>query len=231
LENAAGDADRVALASEMRGHVWEALRCPNANFVLQKCIGVLRPQASQFIIDELRDKGSSKAARHRFGCRVLQRLLEHCAAEQLQPLVEDLQHDASELSRHVYGHYVVQHLLEYGSEVEIQRLCVTLINEVPAVAQDIYGVAVIGTALNHAGAEEQARLVGILLCTPGLIANIAPSRHGHLAAKQALVLADETDRQAALSELTPRLAHLKTSRYGRVFARFVEKLVQGEFGN
>merc|ERR1719247_1621296 len=74
LENATGDADRVALASEMRGRVWEALRCPNANFVLQKCIGVLRPQASQFIIDELRDKGSSKAARHRFGCRVLQRL-------------------------------------------------------------------------------------------------------------------------------------------------------------
>merc|ERR1712139_585287 len=100
-----GDAERVALAFEMHSRVWEALRCPNANFVLQKFICVLRPQASQFILDELRKAGFSKAARHRYGCRVLQRLLEHCGAEQLQPLVEDLLLDASALCRHVYGHY------------------------------------------------------------------------------------------------------------------------------
>merc|ERR1719145_46714 len=40
LDNATCDADRVALASEIRSHVWEALRCPHANFVLQKFIGV-----------------------------------------------------------------------------------------------------------------------------------------------------------------------------------------------
>jgi len=213
---AASDADRVTLASEMHSHVWEALRCPNANFVLQKFISVLRPgQASQFILDELRKAGFSKAARHRYGCRVLQRLLEHSGAEQKELFVEDLLADASTLCRHVYGHYVMQHLLEHGSESQVQRLCITLINDLPDVAKDAYGVAVIGSALNYAAGEEQAQLVRILLSTQGLIASIASSRHGHLAAKQALVLASNADRQAALLDLTVQQAHLKSSRLPR----------------
>jgi pumilio RNA-binding family len=225
------DADRVAIASEMRTHVWEVLRCPNANHVLQKCICVLRPQASQFILDELRQVGFSKAARHNYGCRVLQRLLEHCGAEQLQPVVEELLRDASALSRHVYGQYVMQHLLEHGSEAQVQRLCIILINDLPSVAQDISGVAVILSALDHAADEEKAQLVHSLLSTPGLIASFASSRHGHLAAKMALVLASDADRQAALLDLKAQHEHFKSSRYGRVFARFLEKCSQGEINS
>jgi pumilio RNA-binding family len=161
----------------------------------------------------------------------LQRLLEHCGAEQKELFVEDLLADASALCSHVYGHYVMQHLLEHGSESQVQRLCTTLINDLPYVAKDAYGVAVIGSALNYAAGEEQAQLVRILLSTPGLIASIASSRHGHLAAKQALVLASNADRQAALLDLKLQQAHLKSSRYGRVFARFMEKCSQGEISD
>lgn len=228
LENASRDDDRRELASEMHTHVWEALRCPHANFVLQKIIGVLRPQQSQFIIDEIQSKGGLKAARHRFGCRVLQRLLEHCTALQVEPLVEELLQNASALSRHVYGHYVVQHVLEHGSESQIQHLCLILISDLPLVAKDAYGVEVICTALSRAGLEEQATMVSILLSTRGLLEKMASSRYGHLAAKQAIVLANEAERQTALLQLTAREQHLKASRYGRAFARFVEKCRQGE---
>jgi len=196
--------------------------------VLQKCIGVLRPQESQFIIDELRLAGISKAARHRFGCRVLQRLLEHCTAQQLQEVVEELLLDASVLCNHIYGHYVLQHLLEHGSDSQVQRLSLILIGQMPAVATDIYGVAVVGTALSQAGPEEQASLVSILLSTPGLLLSMASSRHGHLAAKQALVHAQEKERRAALLELAARQESLKSSRYGRVFGKFVAKCCQGD---
>merc|ERR1719414_1768603 len=42
-----------AIASELRGHVWEAVEHPHANFVLQKCIEQLSSRGSQWIIGEL----------------------------------------------------------------------------------------------------------------------------------------------------------------------------------
>jgi len=229
--NATCDADRVELASEMRTHVWEALRCPHANFVLQKCIEVLRPQQAQFIITELCVAGVCKAAQHRYGCRVLQRLLEHCTSEQLQPLMEDLVLDASALSTHIYGHYVLQHLLQFGSDSQIQRICLVLIARISSVATDLYGAALVGTALSHAGPEERASLVSTLLSMPDVIARMASSRQGHLAAQQALVLADEAERQAALLELVDKEDSLRATRYGRVFARFMDKCRQGELSS
>merc|ERR1719326_2532951 len=57
LTDAACDDERIVVASELHTHVWEALRCPNANHVLQKCIDTMRPADSQFIIDEILEGG------------------------------------------------------------------------------------------------------------------------------------------------------------------------------
>jgi len=51
------------------------------------------------------------------------------------------------------------------------------------------------------------------------------------AAKQALVLADETERETALLELVSQQEVMRASRYGRVFARFVDKCRQGDVSN
>jgi len=228
FENASCDADRIALASEIRTHVWDFVRCPHGNHALQKCINNLTPHECQFIIDELRMAGVGKVARHRYGCRVLQRLLEHCPQEQLYPLVVDLLQDAYALSTHIYGHYVVQHLLEHGSAVHIQCICQMLIYNLPWVASSMYGVEVIGSALCHAGPEEQASLVSSLLSSPGLMARMASSRHGRVAAEKALKLATETERQVALAALATQDANLRLSRYGRVFAKLLEKCRRGE---
>merc|ERR1719199_226882 len=86
----ADDYTRVVLSRELQTHVWEASKCPHANHVLQKCIETLRPSDSQFIIDELLQSGPravARAARHPYGCRVLQRLLEHCSADQMKTIV------------------------------------------------------------------------------------------------------------------------------------------------
>jgi len=93
LQGAGSDDARRAIAAELEGHVWEAMRCPHANHVVQKCIMTMRPHALQFIIDEIESRGAAgvrKIAKHQYGCRILQRLLEHCRPDQVQGLVEDL---------------------------------------------------------------------------------------------------------------------------------------------
>jgi hypothetical protein len=216
------------MAAELRGRVWELLKCPHGNFVLQKCIEILPPEESQFIIDELRMAGVGSVVRHRFGCRILQRLLEHCPQQQLEPLTCEIQQDSFALSTHIYGHYVLQHLVEHGSAEDIQCICAMLTQCLPWVASSMYGVELVGTALCHAAPEEQASLVSSLVSSPKLMVRMASSRHGHVAAKQALKLATESDRQVALAELAKEDARLRASRYGRVFSKFLEKCRRGE---
>ena len=76
-----------------QGHVQQALESPHANHVLQRAINLLAPSSVRFILDELMQCVHPVAlARHPFGCRVLQRLIEHFPPEWLeQPLREILQ--------------------------------------------------------------------------------------------------------------------------------------------
>ena len=68
FDEAQDQEERLALASELRGHIWEALRCPFANYVLQKCVMVLSRENLNFIFQELKQKGPEmiqQAARHK----------------------------------------------------------------------------------------------------------------------------------------------------------------------
>merc|ERR1712232_436064 len=110
---------RVEIASELQGHVWDAVESPHANHVLQKCIVELPPEACEFIVDELKFWDGVPAAeylaKHRFGCRVFERLLEHCP-KLVAGMVEELYHLNMRVpSLHAFGNYMVQHILEHGS--------------------------------------------------------------------------------------------------------------------
>ena len=221
LEAAGSDEARATLARELRGHVWEALRCPHANHVLQKCIVAIRPQASQFIIDELLcggPNGASQAARHRYGCRVIERLIEHCPAQQVKRLIEDLVSDAVALSKHPYGNYVMQHLLEHGPPDQGRRLTRMLELHAHTAGFDCYARAVVSKALAHGVHADQVALARALLREPGLIATMARTRHGHTAAKFVLQSLQGADGAEARRQLASELPVLRASRYGRFVA-------------
>ncbi|CAE8736692.1 unnamed protein product [Polarella glacialis] len=221
---AATDEDRQALALELEGHVWEAMRCPHANYVIQKCIVTLRPQAAQFIIDEIMRgsgagcNGASQAARHRYGCRILERLIEHCFPEQVRLIVEELVNDAVSLAKHPYGNYVMQHLLEHGQQEHRRRITKLLQQNAHTAGLDCYARAVISKALSHGQREDQVSLARALLLEPGLICTIARTRHGHIAAKFALQSLDDVDREEAYRQLSQDIEVLRASRYGRFVA-------------
>merc|ERR1719362_2273068 len=65
-----GEDEREAMLAELHGHVLEAAVCPYANYVLQKCIVALKPEAVQFIIREIPVESVSVVAQNKFGCRV-----------------------------------------------------------------------------------------------------------------------------------------------------------------
>jgi len=170
----------AAIASEMRGHVWEAVESPHANHVLQKCIGKSPPEASQFIIDELmnRSRAATYLARHKFGCRIVERLLEHCRPEQLRQMIGDILTEAKSLCVHRFGNFVIQHLFEHGSKDEKRELAVVVLACMPKLSSDPQGVGVIAKALEFAPVEEQVALARVLLQAPHQLMCLASHRHG-----------------------------------------------------
>merc|ERR1712054_445044 len=114
IDKAPEDDDVVTLVRELHGHVVQAMRSPQANHVLQKFIQRVPSDSLQFVIDELRVHGFLAAAKHEFGCRIMQRLIENLPSAQLEGPLNTLLTGALELSKHKSGHFVMVCALEQG---------------------------------------------------------------------------------------------------------------------
>ena len=215
----ATDAGRARLANELRGHVCEATESPHGNFVIQRLVELMRPAAVCFVLDELISCVAAPAlARHRYGCRVIERIIEHFPPRMVASLVDDMLCDAQALCKHAYGNFVMQHLLEHGESG--RRLLIThvLSADLESMALDKHGGAVLDKALTFGPIEEQRRLADLVLRDRGLLAEMILLRSGFAAARR-LILVVHADTQLltkARSELAS--AEIQRSKHGRRLA-------------
>lgn len=73
-----GADSKTMIAAGLQTHVIEALKDKCSNHVLQKCIEVLPRESTCFILKEIVEGNRAvEAAKNQYGCRVLQRLIEH----------------------------------------------------------------------------------------------------------------------------------------------------------
>jgi pumilio RNA-binding family len=215
-----GDAERVQLASELKGHVWEAARHPHANYVLQAVITTMRPFDLQFVIDEIlgaddeREKRVVKLARHKFGCRVLQRILEHCSTEQVSGIVHPLILSASKCSQHIYAHYVMQHICEFGSPEQQLQISMTFSSDPQILAENTFAAGVAAKLFEHSEKDCSVSLAMVLLADERVVPRMSSSRKGHAAVKAMLAILEGEDRELACSQIQTELNSPKT-RFGR----------------
>ena len=118
----------VPLVHEFEGGVFDAIHDQNGNHCIQKCIEVmssaqrLDPDSNepmsvhiQFIVDAFQGAARQLSV-HPYGCRVVQRLLEHCGGQQKHGVLNELVADVDELVCDQYGNYIVQHMIVHGRE-------------------------------------------------------------------------------------------------------------------
>merc|ERR1719502_2496327 len=108
-----GGETQIMLSHCLHGRVRQLLDSHHGNHVLQKSIVMMPPHAIHFILHELSffSGGWVGVVKHRFGCRVVERLLEHCKSELTMPIVAAVVAEIDELSRHPFANYVIQHIL------------------------------------------------------------------------------------------------------------------------
>jgi len=197
-----------------------AARHPHANYVLQKLIVTMQPGKLQFVLDELAPKNRVyQAARHKYGCRVLQRLFEHCRPDQMHPIVEVLLANARELSRDPFANFVVQHLFEF-SPFSYHRVAIeTLASNLQTFGRNHHVSAVLTAALIHSSEENQVFLARALIANRVLLL-LAGTRKGSMAVKAALDVLDGSERDVACKQLVGDPSALR-SRYGRSVVRAI----------
>jgi len=209
-------ADRRTAAElllELKGHVVRATESPHANFVIQKAIEVLPPSACRFVAEEIRGAGTD-VARHCFGCRILQRLLQYMVdSPACVELIDEVLADARQLCCHLFGHYVMQAVLEHGQPHQRGRLYHVLTSEGPRLVGHVSACYVLEDAL-RLGSEEDQQSIGAALLASGGLVELAMKQYGSFVVR-ALLRSRVAAAFAAAVQLHNAEAKLQKNRHGR----------------
>jgi pumilio RNA-binding family len=127
------EEDLPRLLQEFHSDVINCIHDQNGNHVIQKCIEILNCRANKaeslgdthratflreqidFVVDDVLMNVTSLSC-HPYGCRVLQRILEHCIEGRKTAILDEIKRCHKALLDDQYGNYVIQHVLQYGRE-------------------------------------------------------------------------------------------------------------------
>jgi hypothetical protein len=205
----ANQKEILEISDGLRGHVGRAVKSPNANYVLQKIVEILPTTMASFVADELLDI-AGEVARHRYGCRIICRLLEHAGEASTDNLVDALLREATELSGHAFGNIVMRSILEHGSLEQRARVADALRGHLEQFAKRKHGSFVVEKALASCDDHTRFTLANELLQDPPAIARLAQHQFGHhIVTELARAPGDCSERTLDIIHSLPRLASLK----------------------
>jgi hypothetical protein len=210
--------EAAELAAELRARVLESIMSPHGNYVIQKICQVLPVVHCGFVLEELRGRVAI-VARHRYGCRIVCRLVEHHAAEpDVASLIDELLLEATGLCHHSFGHHVLQCILENGPEHQQQAIVDALCVDLQHNIRSRNASFVIQKAIAHSAAPDLRHLVaGLFSGGPAGLAVLARNRNAPRVAQLLAEVPSNTGMPGMLGALEFRLSSGKSlgSRQGK----------------
>lgn len=164
------------LVSEFEGQVLRCVHDQNGNHVIQKCIEVVSRVAReapaeqsaflsgkiQFIIDAFHNR-VKELAMHPYGCRVIQRILEHCTNSQKAFVLEEIRHCCNELIRDQYGNYVIQHVMQHGWENDKAILLTEVKQHILEFSQHKFASNVVEKCMQYCGKKDRDEMIEAIM--------------------------------------------------------------------
>ncbi|UIZ22872.1 hypothetical protein KXD40_003789 [Peronospora effusa] len=228
--------EQLALIRQLKGHVMKCVVDQNGNHVLQKCIEAASWKRSvecngvgpqlfvtgkdiQFIIDSFVGHAAALST-HSYGCRVIQRVLEHCAPEQIHPLLSEIIFKCRELVKDQFGNYVVQHVISHGEPNQRNIVMQAVLPEIARWSQHKYASNVVESCLEHATKEEVSRIIDFILqCDESgascALLPIMKHMYGNYVVQKLLERADDHDRQRIVCIIRHNEDYLKRFTFGK----------------
>lgn len=180
--NKAGVKDQDTIARELHTHVWEAVSSPHANHVLQQAIEQMPKDIARFIVEECIGRGRD-VARHRYGCRIMCRILEFFPGEERKiALVDEVLVDIGSLCCHSFGHHVVQAIMEKGTTEQIKKVADAVAADLHKMVNNRHASYVVEGAFKNCAEEDKNGFVQQLLNDKSII-DMATNQFGSFVVK------------------------------------------------
>ncbi|KAL3767135.1 hypothetical protein ACHAW5_003154 [Stephanodiscus triporus] len=164
--------DLCELIQEFDSYVLTCIQDQNGNHVMQKCIEVMSVKAKvseyisqriQFIVDDVLANVKTLCC-HPYGCRVLQRMLEHCVESQKTATLDEIQRCHRFLLDDQYGNYVIQHVLQYGRESDRDSLLKIIVeNDLLKLSRQKFASNVVEKLLKYGNSNQRNAIVREML--------------------------------------------------------------------
>jgi pumilio RNA-binding family len=164
--------DLCELIQEFDSYVLTCIQDQNGNHVMQKCIEVMSLKAKdsefisqriQFIVDDVLANVKTLCC-HPYGCRVLQRMLEHCVESQKTATLDEIQRCHRFLLDDQYGNYVIQHVLQYGRESDRDSLLKIIVeNDLLKLSRQKFASNVVEKLLKYGNSNQRNAIVREML--------------------------------------------------------------------
>ncbi|KAM7527752.1 hypothetical protein LguiB_031162 [Lonicera macranthoides] len=219
---------KIKMVQELDGHIMRCVRDQNGNHVIQKCIECVPEEHIQFIVSTFSHQVVILST-HPYGCRVIQRVLEHCMEPQTQSkMMEEILGSISMLAQDQYGNYVVQHVLEHGQPHERSFIIQELGGKIVPMSQQKFASNVVEKCLAFGNPTERQLLVNEML---GLTDENEPlqammkDQFANYVVQKVLETCSDQQRELILSRIKVHLDALKKYTYGKHIVARVEKLV------
>ncbi|XP_031099603.1 pumilio homolog 1-like isoform X2 [Ipomoea triloba] len=219
---------KIKMVEELDDHVMRCVRDQNGNHVIQKCIECVPEDHIQFIISTFFGQVVTLST-HPYGCRVIQRVLEHCNDPQTQSKVmEEILGSVSSLAQDQYGNYVVQHVLEHGKPHERSTIIKELAGKIVQMSQQKFASNVVEKCLTFGNPSERQLLVNEMLGTTDEnepLQAMMKDQFANYVVQKVLETCSDQERELILSRIKVHLNALKKYTYGKHIVARVEKLV------
>uniref|UniRef100_A0ACD5XMY0 Uncharacterized protein n=1 Tax=Avena sativa TaxID=4498 RepID=A0ACD5XMY0_AVESA len=216
---------KIALIRELDEHVLRCVRDQNGNHVIQKCIECVPMKHISFIVSAFQGQVATLSM-HPYGCRVIQRILEHCS-DYSEGIIDEILQSACILAQDQYGNYVTQHILEKGETHERSQIISKLAGQVVSMSQNKYASNVIEKCFQHGDVAERDLLIKeILEQTEGndYLPVMMKDQFANYVIQKILETCNEQQREALLSRMKCHVHALKKYSYGKHIASRIERL-------
>ncbi|CAM8972798.1 unnamed protein product [Rhodiola kirilowii] len=219
---------KTKMVTELDGHIMRCVRDQNGNHVIQKCIECVPEDAIHFIILTFYDQVVTLST-HPYGCRVIQRILEHCHdPKTLSIMMDEILRSVCMLAQDQYGNYVIQHVLEHGKPLERSCIISKLTGQIVQMSQQKFASNVVEKCLTFGDPVERQILVDEMLGSTDEnepLQVMMKDQFANYVVQKVLETCDDQQLELILNRIKVHLNALKKYTYGKHIVARVEKLV------